>query len=127
MKILADHCVYGKTVKFLRAQGHEVITLQEIGQAKAADPQVLTLAQSLDAVLVTNDKGFGNILTYPPERYAGILLLRVTATNQQRVHQILLDFLKSHDRESLRKALVVIDARTYQIRRGYLANDPPCS
>lgn len=91
--------------------------MQELGQASAADPQVLTLAQSLDAVLVTNDKGFGNILTYPPERYGGILVLRVTATNQQRVHQILLDFLRSHDRESLRKALVVIDARTYRIRR----------
>jgi predicted nuclease of predicted toxin-antitoxin system len=118
MKILADHCVYGKTVKLLRAQGHEVITLKELGQAEAADPQVLTLAQSLDAVLVTNDKGFGNILAYPPKRYEGILVLRVTATNQQRVHQILSDFLRSHDRESLRRALVVIDAQTYRIRRG---------
>lgn len=118
MKILADHCVYGKTVKLLRAQGHEVITLKEVGQAEAEDPQVLTLAQSLDAVLVTNDKGFGNILTYPPERYGGILLLRMTAANQQRVHEILRDFLDKHDRDALRKALVVINAHTYRIRRG---------
>ena len=117
MKILADHCVYGKTIKFLRAQGHEVVTLKELGQANAEDPQVLALAQSLDAVLVTNDKGFGNILAYPPERYGGILLLRMTATNQQRIHEILLDFFRSHDREALRKALVVIDARTYRIRK----------
>lgn len=118
MKILADHCVYGKTIKLLRAQGHEVVTLKELGQANAEDPQVLALAHSLDAVLVTNDKGFGNILAYPPESYDGILLLRVTATNQQRIHQILLDFLRSHDREALRKTLVVIDARTYRIRKG---------
>ena len=63
MKIVADHCVYGKTVKILRAQGHEVLTLKELGRADADDPEVLALAQSLDAVLVTNDKGFGNILT----------------------------------------------------------------
>lgn len=118
MKILADHCVYGKTVKLLRAQGHEVIRLKELGQAEAEDPHVLSLAQSLDAVLLTNDKGFGNILIYPPERYGGILMLRVTAANQQRVHEILLDFLNKHDREALRKALVVIDARTYRVRRG---------
>jgi len=95
-----------------------VVTLKELGQANAEDPQVLALAHSLDAVLVTNDKGFGNILAYPPESYDGILLLRVTATNQQRIHQILLDFLRSHDREALRKTLVVIDARTYRIRKG---------
>jgi len=118
MKILADHCVYGKTVKLLRAQGHTVLTLKEMGQANAPDPQVLALAQSLDAVLVTNDKGFGNILTYPPGRYGGIIVLRITATNQRRVHEILLDFLKTRDRETLRKALVVIDARTCRIRRG---------
>ncbi len=118
MKVLADHCVYGKTVKLLRAQGHKVISLKELGQANADDPQVLALAQSLDAVLVTNDKGFGNILAYPPERFGGIVVLRVTAANQQRVHQILLDFLRLHDREALRKTLVVIDARTYRIRKG---------
>ncbi len=117
MKFLADHYVYGKTVKPLRAQGHEVITLKELGQADAEDLQVLALAQSLDAVLITNDKGFGNILTYPPERYSGIILLCITAANQQRVHQVLLNFLKQHNRETLRRALVVIDARTYRIRK----------
>lgn len=105
------------TVKLLRAQGYEVITLKELGQADAEDSQVLALAQSLDAVLITNDKGFGNILTYPPERYGGIILLRVTAVNQQRVHQILLNFLRQRDREALRRALVVVDARTYRIRK----------
>lgn len=118
MKILADHCVYGKTVKLLRAQGHEVITLKELNQADAEDSQVLSLAQSLDAVLVTNDKEFGNILMYPPARYGGIILLRMTAANQQRVHRILLDLLKTYDREALRGTLVVIDTHTYRIRKG---------
>jgi len=61
MKFLADHCVYGKTVKLLRAQGHEVITLKELGQADAEE--------------------------------------------------------KQHNRETLRRALAVIDARTYRIRK----------
>lgn len=117
MKILADHCLYGRTVKLLRAQGHEVVTLKELGQAEAEDLHVLALAQSLDVVLVTNDKGFGNIQTYPPRQYGGIILLRITPQNQQRVHAILSDFLRSHDREALRVVLVVIDARTYRLRR----------
>jgi predicted nuclease of predicted toxin-antitoxin system len=118
MKIVADHCVYGKTVKILRDQGHAVVTLRELDRADADDPEVLALAQSHDAVLITNDKGFGNILAYPPEKYGGIIVLRVTGANQERVHQILVDSLKRFDREALRKTLVVIDARTYRVRRG---------
>jgi hypothetical protein len=66
MKFLADHCVYGKTVKLLRAQGHEVITLKELGQADAEDVQVLALAQSLDAVLITNRQRIWKHLNVPP-------------------------------------------------------------
>lgn len=117
MKILADHCVYGQTIELIRAQGHQVLTLKELGRADQPDLQVLALAQSLDAVLVTTDKGFGNILAYPPERYGGIVLLRITPTSQQRIHQVLQDFLKTHKQETLRQTLVVIDVRTYRIRR----------
>jgi predicted nuclease of predicted toxin-antitoxin system len=117
MKILADHCVYGKTVKILRDQGYQVLTLKELNKADANDPDVLALAQSLDAVLVTNDKGFGNILFYPPQHYGGIIVLRVTGANQERVHQLLVDALKTFDREGLRKALVVINASAYRVRR----------
>lgn len=93
-------------------------TLKELSQADAPDSHVLALAQSLDAVLVTSDKGFGNILAYPPKQHGGIILLRITPQNQQRVHQILTNFLRTHDRERLRGALAVIDARTYRLRRG---------
>ena len=62
MKILADHCVYSQTIELMRGQGHQVLTLKELGRADQPDLQVLALAQSLDAVLVTTDKGFVNIL-----------------------------------------------------------------
>jgi hypothetical protein len=47
MRVLVDHCVYGKTVRLLRAHGCEVVTLHELGQADASDGEVLALAQSL--------------------------------------------------------------------------------
>jgi len=117
MKFLADHCVYGGTVKLLREQGHEVITLKELGRAAIPDSQVLVEAQARDAVLITTDKGFGNILVHPPGSHGGIILLRMRPTNQRRVHEILLEFLRAYDREALRKTLVVIDTHTYRIRR----------
>jgi hypothetical protein len=33
MTFLADQCAWGKTIKLLRAQSYEVITLKELGKA----------------------------------------------------------------------------------------------
>jgi predicted nuclease of predicted toxin-antitoxin system len=117
MKILADHCVFGKTVKLLREHGYEVITLKELGKADTEDEEVLSIASSLNAILITNDKDFGNILRYPPERYGGIIVLKITFENQGSIHEILLNMLKKYDQEQLKKALVVINTKTYRMRR----------
>jgi predicted nuclease of predicted toxin-antitoxin system len=98
MRVLADHCVYGKTVRLLRAHGCEVVTLHQLGQADASDGEVLALAQSLDAVLITNDKGFGNILVYPPARHEGVIVLRMKAAHQERVHRNMLGLLRLRSR-----------------------------
>jgi predicted nuclease of predicted toxin-antitoxin system len=44
MKLLADHCVFGKTIRLLREQGHEVLTLKELNHASSPDEIVLQLA-----------------------------------------------------------------------------------
>jgi len=73
MKFLADHCVYGKTIRLLREQGHDVLILKELGKETSLDEIVLELAQKESAVLITCDREFGSILLYPPERYNGIV------------------------------------------------------
>ena len=117
MKILTDHCVFGKTVNLLRQQGHEVSTLKEVGKAGAENEEVLGIATSLSAILITNDKGFGNVLRYPPKQYGGIIVLRITFENQKRIHEILINMLKEYNQEELQKTLVVIDTKTYRMRR----------
>ncbi|MBT9162002.1 MAG: hypothetical protein DDT27_00545 [Dehalococcoidia bacterium] len=117
MKILTDHCVFGKTVRILKEHGHQVSTLRELDKAAAEDEEVLEIATSLNAILITNDKDFGNVLRYPPHQYGGIIVLRITFKNQGRIHEILLNMLKKYAEEQLKKALVVINAKTYRMRR----------
>lgn len=104
-------------MKLLRQEGHEVTTLRELGKADAEDEEVLGIATSLNALLITNDKDFGNVLKYPPEQYGGVIVLRITFENQKRVHEILLNMLKKYGREKLRKTLVVIDTKTYRMKK----------
>jgi predicted nuclease of predicted toxin-antitoxin system len=116
MKLLADHCVFGKTIRLLRERGHEVLTLKELDHASSPDEIVLQLAQKGTAVLITSDREFGNILRYPPERSNGIVVLKITPSNQSRVHRFLLDFLQGQSRSSLRGKLVVVDTHHVRMR-----------
>ena len=117
MRILTDHCVFGKTVKLLRQDGHEVITLQELNKNDVEDEEVLELAFTLNAILVTNDKEFGNIMKYLPQQYKGIIVLKITLKNQVKSHEILLNMLRKYGHAQLDKRMVVIDNKTYRIRR----------
>jgi len=61
MKFLSDQCLLGKTLKLLRKEGHTVVTLKELGKQSAPDEEVIKIARSIDAILITNDLDFGNI------------------------------------------------------------------
>lgn len=114
---VADQCVFGKTVQLLRSEGHTVVTLKELEKQEATDDEVLGITQSLDAVLVTNDLDFSNILLYPPSSHAGIIVLRIDYRTMARVHQALRDLLQRFDRDALRGALVIVSSRGWRIRR----------
>ena len=61
VEFLADECTYQITVDFLRREGWKVKTVVELGMIGAIDTQVFSKAQELRLVLITRDKGFGDI------------------------------------------------------------------
>jgi predicted nuclease of predicted toxin-antitoxin system len=68
----------------------------------ASDAEVIALAQGLDAVLLTIDLDFANILNYPPEDYAGILVIRYQASEEAAIDTALRQALEDLYREGLR-------------------------
>ena len=61
MKLVADESVEGPTVEFLRRDGHHVLYVAEL-EPGMQDPDVLELAWSEQAVLLTADKDFGDLV-----------------------------------------------------------------
>jgi predicted nuclease of predicted toxin-antitoxin system len=114
--ILADHCVFGTTVRLLRAAGYEVICLKEIAPQDTPDADLVQLAIKRSMVLLTNDKDFCDILSYPPASHSGVIVLRITAATEGRVHQVLLRLLADHTPASLMASLAVVSARKYRLR-----------
>lgn len=117
MRFLVDHCVSQRTTDFLRGLGHEPTTLKSLGLAELEDSSVLQLSIQRDEVLLTEDKGFGNILDYPPRLHQGILLLSIRTRNRKGLHDLLKQFLSGANRDGLRQKLIVIDDRMIRIRQ----------
>ena len=77
LRFLADHCVSKFIINSLKDLGHEVFRLKDVLPVESSDPDVIDKAQRLDAVLLTLNGDFADIVRYPPAKYKGIIALQV--------------------------------------------------
>jgi hypothetical protein len=73
---LADECVDAALVSRLRGAGHDVVYVAELASG-ISDTEVLQLAQSNGRVLLTEDKGFGELVFRSKLTVPGVVLLRI--------------------------------------------------
>jgi predicted nuclease of predicted toxin-antitoxin system len=91
--------------------------LKDLGLITLEDPEVLQLAIQRDEVLISEDKGFGNIIDYPPRSHQGVIVLNIRTRNRKGLHNVLQQFLSSVNRDQLRQTLAIIDEMMARIRR----------
>jgi predicted nuclease of predicted toxin-antitoxin system len=77
MKFKLDENLPASSVRVLVKAGHDVDTVADEGLTGAIDPDVVAAATAEDRVLITLDRGLGDIRAYPPGSHAGIVVLRV--------------------------------------------------
>jgi predicted nuclease of predicted toxin-antitoxin system len=101
----------------LRDAGHEVLRMRDYMAADAPDQLVISKAQELDAILLSLNGDFANIVTYPPARYKGILALQVRNHPEAipRLTERLRAYLSAHDRMQHYSGKLFI-ADTHRIR-----------
>jgi len=76
MRFLVDECTGPAVARWLRAQGHQVFSVYE--QARGmADEAVIRKAFTETWILVTNDKGFGEMIYREQQPHHGVVLLRL--------------------------------------------------
>jgi len=89
-----------------------------VGLRGHSDTEVFAYAQAEQAILLTADKGFANVLAYPPGSHAGIVVSRVPDTlptalmNQEVAHAL----AKLADQD-LTGMLVIVEQRRVRLRR----------
>lgn len=77
LRFFIDHCVPETVSQELETEGYQVYRLREHLPPDSPDTVVIEKAQVLDAVLVSNNGDFADIVTYPPALYKGIVALQI--------------------------------------------------
>jgi len=77
LRFFADHCIPNSIIHELQDVGHSVLRLKDRIPIVSSDSKVLGTAQELDAILLSLNGDFANILSYPPDRYKGIIAFQV--------------------------------------------------
>jgi len=116
MNLLADEGVDRQIVERLRQDGHQVLYVAEM-EPSISDEEVLNRANEKNALLVTADKGFGemvfrqNLLTV-----GGVVLLRLTGLSPERKAEIVSKSIQGRGGD-LSSAFSVISPGRTRIRR----------
>ncbi len=110
MKIKLDENIGRRGADLLKAAGHDVMTVREQNLQGAADENLFGVCAEEARVLITLDHDFGQVLRFPPERSAGLVVLepgpRVTA---QALLNRLQDFLTLARAQSPSGALWIVE------------------
>jgi len=98
------------------AHDHEVDTVLAEDLVGHPDSEVAAAARTEDRLLVTLDKGFGDIRAHPPGSHPGILVLRLPDESSPAVCQAVTDLLANHRLEDLAGTVTVLHHGRLRIR-----------
>lgn len=97
--------------------GHDADTVTSEGLVGSTDPEVLAAATGDGRLLVTLDRGFGDVRAYPPGSHGGIVVLRVESQDAASVAEVVRSFLSTNEFDDLTGCIVVVRGHLVRVRR----------
>ena len=114
MKILADENISARLVERLRQEGYEVEYIVEIARG-SKDFTVLDIANKQGALLITDDKDFGELVFHQHLKASGVLLIRLASLSPSEEIEIVTGVIRSYG-DRLLQSFSVIMPRGVRIR-----------
>lgn len=83
----------------------------------ATDNEVVSAASAADRLLITLDRGMGDVRRYPPGHHSGVIVLRFGDQSAMRTRRAIEGLASTHDPEPLLGCVVVFQRGLLRIRR----------
>lgn len=117
MKIKVDENLPYSVAELLRDRGFEADTVKEEGLGGTSDPQLLEVTTAEERMILTLDRGFGDIRAYPPGTHAGIVVLRLEDESAPSAAAAVTELIDHHDMRDLQGTITVLHRGTLRVRR----------
>lgn len=115
MNLVADEGVDRQIVDRLRQDGHQVLYVAEM-QPGIPDDAVVDLANREDALLVTADKDFGELVFRGRRPTPGVILIRLAGLAPTAKAEIVASAIRIHGTQ-LPRSFAVITPKALRVRR----------
>lgn len=92
-KLFADECVNTDIVLVLRQSGFDVLTVKEAKLTGFDDETIFNFACSSKRILLTFDRGFGDIFRFNISKSSGIIVMLISQMSRDEIVGIILKFV----------------------------------
>jgi len=116
MKFKIDENLSIEVAELLREAQYDAVTVIEQQLRGRADPDIAAICQQETRCLVTLDKNFADIRTYPPAQYAGLIVLRLNQQDKLYVLNVIRELIKLLTKEPLEEHLWIVEEGRIRIR-----------
>jgi predicted nuclease of predicted toxin-antitoxin system len=116
VNFLADESVDGPIVLRLRQDGHDVLYVAEM-EPGISDEIILDRGNQHQALLITNDKDFGELVFRQKLISKGVILVRLSGLSLARKASLVAAAVRQHEAE-LAGCFTVVSPGRVRIRRG---------
>lgn len=117
MRVKLDENIPVSAVAVAQELGHDADTVGGEGLVGSTDPEVLAAATGDGRLLVTLDRGLGDVRAYPPGSHGGIIVLRVQSQDAGSVTAAVRSFLSTDELGDITGCIVVVRGHLVRVRR----------
>ena len=118
MRFLLDANIPRSAVEAVTKSGHHVEFARDVGLGTAPDVRIAERVRQTGSALITRDLDFSDVRQYPPEQYAGIVVLRLPDHfTAAEIVAVLVRFLaEPRFVENLQGRLAIVDENRVRFR-----------
>ncbi len=116
MKFKIDENLPVEIAELLKQEGYDAMTVIEQNLSGEKDPQIASICRKEERIIVTLDTDFADIRTYPPDKYPGIIVMRLVRQDKPHILRVFTGLLGLLSKEPLKSHLWIVDEDRVRIR-----------
>jgi predicted nuclease of predicted toxin-antitoxin system len=117
MRFKLDENLRTDVGKPLRDLGYDVATVYEQGLRGKEDHEIAEVCRAEERILISMDLDFSNVQMFPPDKYAGLIVLRLRAKGRASVRNVFERVLAHMNQEPIAGRLWIVDELRIRIHR----------